>query len=141
MRSKWGGVTLGPSMTGKLILVAWPNGANIVHSLRLARTKSNPPEYSGGAKMLAIADGTYTNSSHWTSTFLCQGCITGSSLSFTAGAGSARLGWAMSTTSIQNAGSSTAKLGMHNAGNGGFNIDLSGAKNAKFAAWTQMAKG
>jgi cellobiose dehydrogenase (acceptor) len=140
MRAKWGGVTLGPSMTGKLIPVAWPNGDSVVSSLRLARTKTNPPEYSGGAKMVRINEGTYVNSTHWTYTFLCKGCITGSSLSFSASSANARLGWGISSTIVGNPGSSTARLGMHQAGTGTFNIDLSGAKHAKYGAWAEMAK-
>ena len=128
-------------MTGKLIPTAWPNGASVVSSLRLARSKSNPPEYSGAAKMVTIKEGTYVNGTHWTYTFLCQGCITGSSLSFAANSASARLGWGTSSMSVGNPGTSTAKLGMHNTGTGTFNIDLAGAKHEKYGAWAAMARG
>lgn len=113
MRAKWGGVTLCPSMTGKLIPTAWPNGGSVVSYLRLARLKANPPEYSGSAKMVTIKEGTYINGTHWTYTFLCKGCITGTSVSFGANLASARLGWGMSTMSVGNAGSPTARLGMY----------------------------
>jgi cellobiose dehydrogenase (acceptor) len=110
-------------MTGKLIPVAWLNGGSVVSSVRLGRSKSNPPEYSGAAKMIAIKEGTYVNGTHWTCTFLCPGCMTGSSLSFGANSVSARLGWVMPSMNVGNAGTSAAKLGMHNAGTGIFNID------------------
>lgn len=137
--SKWGGVPLGPQMTGKLILAAWPNGDSIVSSLRLARSKSNPPEYTGDAKMATIKEGTYVNATHWAYTFLCTKCITESSLTFSASSASARLGWAMSSREVQNPGTSAAKLGMHNAGTGTFNIELGGAKHDKYGAWAGMA--
>lgn len=32
---KWAGVVLGPGMNGNLLLVAWPNGNNLVGSARM----------------------------------------------------------------------------------------------------------
>jgi len=128
-------------MVGKLLPTAWPSGNGVVYSIRQARSKTNPPVYSGSAKMVVIPQGTYHNGTHWSITFLCRGCITGSSLSFNAGATSARLGWGMSTSSVSNAGSPTARLGAHRSGTGTFNIDLASAKNPKFSQWAQMAIG
>jgi cellobiose dehydrogenase (acceptor) len=126
-------------MTGKLITVFWPSGNSITHSIRLARTKNNPPEYTGGAKIVQIKEGTYTNGTHWTATFLCRGCITGSSLSFGAGDSNARLGWGISTQAVRNAASSNARLGMHAAGTGLFSMRLASAKSEKFSNWASKA--
>lgn len=98
--------------------------------------------------MLPIAKGTYVNSTHWVSTFLCSGCIDGSgALSFTVADTEAgketKLGWAWSSVNVANAGDPAASLGPHFGTNryGMMEWKLAEAKNGKFAEWAALAKG
>jgi cellobiose dehydrogenase (acceptor) len=129
-------------MVGPLLLVSYPNGPAFTNSIRLASRKSSPPEATGPFKIVPIASGSYTNDTHWVSTFLCSGCITGDAKSFSATGEKIQLGWAVGKTAVRSPADANSTLTSH-YGTQGVNIELSlaAAKSAKYGAWAALAKG
>lgn len=75
-----------------------------------------------------------------TYTFLCAGCITGNSLSFSASTSSIVIGWAMSAKTVTNPTSaSAATFVYHEQGYGDFGLTLSSAESASYPTWASMA--
>ncbi|KAE8379799.1 hypothetical protein BDV26DRAFT_154954 [Aspergillus bertholletiae] len=136
----WGGVSLSSSMTKALLIGAWPNGDSVVSSLREAQSYTNPDVYSGDASLEEIPDGTSTNSTHLTYTFLCRGCVVGAPTTFGKDMDSYFFGWALSKTSPKSPAASDATLNYHAAGFGSFQMVLSNAKSAKYSTWASKAK-
>lgn len=89
--------------------------------------------------MTPIEKGTFVNSTHMSYTFLCSGCITGDSLSFSNTATGASFGWAYSTEAMTDTTTSDATLTYHAAGYGAFGVTFSGAESAQYATWAAMA--
>ncbi|KAL3422294.1 GMC oxidoreductase [Phlyctema vagabunda] len=139
--SGYGGATLTGSMTGTLLVVAWPNGDEVVASVRETSGYTSPGVFSTStASLLPIANGTFVNSTHTSYTFLCSGCITGDAYSFNGTATDIVLGWAMSDSAVTNpASASGASLAYHNSGFGAFGVSLTAAKSASYATWAAMA--
>jgi hypothetical protein len=127
-------------MVGPLLLVAYPNDKAITNSVRLATRKSSPPQVSG-YKMIPIASGSYVNATHWVSTFVCEGCLTGDAKSFKAADAEGKFGWAVGSRAVATPGDANSTLTMH-AGAQGTNIvlDLAAAKSEKYATWAALAK-
>lgn len=135
----WGGVSLGGSMSGHLLVVAWPNGEEIVGSLREAASYATPPVYAGDATLSPISAGTFVNSTAFSYTFLCSGCITGDSKSFLANATSSIIGWAYSDSAVTTPSDATSVLTYHSAGFGLYGASISASQSADYATWAAMA--
>ena len=115
----WAGISLQEDMEGPLLLTAWPNGAEVVHSFRVARNEDDsPPVTTGAFKVLPIPTGTVVNASHMTFTFLCQNCIGDAKTGFTASdtAGDFQMGWALASRAVSDAADPAAVLPFHNSG-------------------------
>ncbi|KAK7428061.1 hypothetical protein QQZ08_005493 [Neonectria magnoliae] len=136
----YAGLSLTTSMAKSLLIVAWPNGESVVSSLRKATGYANPDVLDDDTVSLkTIASGTSVNDTAFTYTFLCEGCIKGDSTTFAATDDSPAIGWALSTTALDNPSAAGGALNYHSAGFGGFAIDLASAKSADYATWAALA--
>jgi cellobiose dehydrogenase (acceptor) len=136
----WGGFSLTSSMIGSLLVVAYPKDGKVVGSLRIATGYANPGFYTGGATLKPIAGGTSTNSTSFTYTFLCEGCVdSAGTLSFLPDDDTAPIGWAMSNVAL----TAEPALRTHTGGRGSFGVmdgfPLADARSAEFATWAALA--
>ncbi|WYZ46704.1 hypothetical protein EsH8_IX_000929 [Colletotrichum jinshuiense] len=137
-KGNWGAVSLKGGMLNGLLFVAWADGEDIKTSFRLGSAYANPDVYTATeVTATPIANGTFVNSTHFSYTFLCEGCINDKT-SLTGD--SPILGWAYSDTSPSPASDSTAALNYHSAGFGQFGLDIASAKSAKFEQWSKYAQ-
>jgi len=90
--------------------------------------------------MIPIANGTYTNATHFTYTFLCKGCILSDGTTFKATDTSARIGWAYSTKAPATKTSVTTTFSRHDT-QGSWSLDIPSAKSSKYATWALQANG
>ncbi|KAH7343061.1 hypothetical protein BKA65DRAFT_526989 [Rhexocercosporidium sp. MPI-PUGE-AT-0058] len=137
----YGGLTLTGSMTGSLLVVAWPNEGKVIASFRETSGYTSPPVYNNASLSLSpISKGTFVNSTHMSYTFLCGGCIMGNGLTFKAESETIVVGWAFSKTAPTNPSSAdSATFVYHDAGFGAFGLALNLAGSADYAAWAGMA--
>ncbi len=75
----WVGFDFGTTMAKNLLVVAWAHEGEAVASIRLANGYTAPSEYLGTASVRPIANDTFVNSTHFSYTYLCSGCVTESS--------------------------------------------------------------
>ncbi|OLN96707.1 Cellobiose dehydrogenase 1 [Colletotrichum chlorophyti] len=139
-KGNWGAVSLRGGMLNGLLFVAWADGKETIRtSFRLGTAYANPDVYTA-TKVSAtpIANGTFVNATHFSYTFLCEGCIIADKTSLTGE--SPILGWAFSDTSPSPASDPAAALNYHSAGFGQFGLDIAGAKSAKFEEWSKYAE-
>ncbi|OAL52711.1 FAD/NAD(P)-binding domain-containing protein [Pyrenochaeta sp. DS3sAY3a] len=134
----WAAVTLTGSMRNSLLVVSWPNGDDVVSSLRTTTGYSNPGVFDGTATIKPIAAGTSVNETGFTYTFLCEGCLI-EGKSFDASAETGILGWALSTTPPTAPSVASSALQYHDGGFGIYGFDLAGSKSAKFSSWAALA--
>lgn len=135
----WAGFDFGVEMADKLLLCAWPNGDTVMTSARIATGYTNPSVYTGNATFYMIEDGTYVNTTHYSATFLCSGCITNDDDTFLTTATTATLGWAYSSTAPTTPDDSSSALNYHSAGFGGFGMALSYAMSSEYDTWAALA--
>ncbi|KAH8648421.1 cellobiose dehydrogenase [Xylariales sp. PMI_506] len=135
----WGGFDFGTEMADRLLIIAWPNGDDVVVSAREATTYATPPVYSGNVTLYPIASGTYVNSTHYSATVLCSGCITGDDTTFSASDTEGTFGYAYSTTAVTDASDSSTALSYHSAGFGAWGMPLAYAMSSDYATWAATA--
>ncbi|GJC85451.1 cellobiose dehydrogenase [Colletotrichum liriopes] len=136
----WASVSLGGPMTNKLLLVVWPNGDSIQTSIRKASGYSNPDVVTdSGITLKPIESGTSINETAFTYTFVCEGCITGDTTTFTGTSDTTTFGWAYSTTALSDTASASVALNYHGAGFGLFGANLADAKSADYDTWAAKA--
>ncbi|KAI7778212.1 hypothetical protein LA080_002477 [Diaporthe eres] len=136
----WGAVSLAGSMLNHLLLVAWANGEEVVSSFRTAGAYANPAVYDATeVTAKPIADGTFVNSTHFSFTFLCEGCIVGGTTSFKATDETPVFGWALSAEDPTTPSDPTTAIPYHGAGFGLFGVSAADAQSAKFDTWAAMA--
>ncbi|KAK7973797.1 hypothetical protein PG989_015645 [Apiospora arundinis] len=134
----WAGFDFSSSMTGKMLLVAWPNGKNVIVSPRIATGYVTPSVYTGtDVKLSPIPKGTFVNDTHYSATFLCAGCINKDT--FTAADADGVFAYAYSTTAVTTPADPSSALSYHAAGFSGFGMKLADAKSADYAKWAAMA--
>ncbi|KAH8654467.1 hypothetical protein BGZ60DRAFT_532836 [Tricladium varicosporioides] len=134
----WAGVSLGGPMVGKLLIAAWPNSNAVVSTFRKATAKSNPPAATGSFTMTPIASGTFVNTTHFSYTFLCKGCILADGTTFKASGAAETIGWAHSTTAPTTPASASSALN-HHSSEGTVKVNVAGAQSAKFGTWAALA--
>jgi cellobiose dehydrogenase (acceptor) len=137
----WAGFTMGQSMTGNLMVVAWPHEGKIVSSFRLATGYTNPAVATGDFKMNPIPDGTYVNGTAFSYTFLCKNCISKdpeTGMVLYEAPSTNIVGWAFSATAPTSPASASAALNYH-TGFGAFGLPAADAQSAKFETWAAMA--
>ncbi|KAK6840105.1 hypothetical protein PG987_005971 [Apiospora arundinis] len=111
----WAGFDFSSSMTGKMLLVAWPNGKNVIVSPRIATGYVTPSVYTGtDVKLSPIPKGTFVNDTHYSATFLCAGCINKDT--FTAADADGVFAYAYSTTAVTTPADPSSALFYHAAG-------------------------
>ena len=91
--------------------------------------------------MTPIPDGTYTNDTAFSYTFLCSGCITGDDLSFSVTDDPAVLGYAWSNQAVTNPTSASSALTYHAAGFGAFGLPIADAQSSDYSTWAALASG
>ncbi|CAL3969300.1 unnamed protein product [Diplocarpon coronariae] len=137
----YGGITLTGSMTGSLLVVAWPNEGKVVASFRQTSGYSSPAVYTNSALSLSpIANGTFVNGTHTSYTFLCGGCIMGNALTFQASTANIIIGWSFSRTAPTSPSSAElATFVYHEAGFGSFGLAMTSATSADYPTWASYA--
>ena len=133
-------VSLGGPMANALLVTAWADGDKMVGSLRKASGYTNPsPVTDSSMGMYEISEGTAINSTGWQYTFLCKGCITDDSQSFTVDAEADVFGYALSKTALTDTSDASATLNYHGAAFGEYSHSLTDAKSADYATWAALA--
>lgn len=136
----WGAVSLAGGMLNHLLLVAWANGEEVVSTFRTAGAYANPDVYDATeVSAKPIADGTFVNSTHFSFTFLCEGCIVGGTTSFKPTDETPVFGWALSAEDPTTPSDPASAIPYHAAGFGLFGVSAAGAQSAKFDTWAAMA--
>ncbi|KAF1351525.1 choline dehydrogenase [Lizonia empirigonia] len=138
----WAGFSMGQSMTGNLLVVAWPNEGEIVSSFRKATGYTNPAVSTGDFTMSPIPDGTYVNDTAFSYTFLCKNCISddvATGLVIYDAPSTNVVGWAMSSDPLTDPATASSTLTYHSAGFGAFGLPMSNATSVDFETWAAMA--
>ncbi|KAK7189588.1 hypothetical protein DPSP01_001582 [Paraphaeosphaeria sporulosa] len=136
----WGAVSLGGGMLNHLLLVAWANGEEVVSTFRTAGAYANPAVYDATkVSALPIANGTFVNSTHFSYTFLCEGCIVGGDTTFKATDDPPVLGWALSSGNPTTPSDPASELPYHDAGFGLYGQPIAAAQSADFETWASWA--
>lgn len=136
----WGAIALGPGMTGRLLLVAWPNDDEIVSTFRYTSAYSNPDVYTNSTlSALPIANGTFVNSTHFSFTFLCEGCVIGGSTTFDFSAGSGAIGYAVSSSNPTTPSDPASALVYHDVGANIYLANFTAAESADYETWASWA--
>jgi hypothetical protein len=115
----WAGISLQEDMVDPLLLVAWPNGNEVVTSFRIARNEDDsPPEVTGDFSIVQIPEGTVVTADKMVFTFLCQNCLDDGQLSFSPQntQGKFGMGWALADRAVSDPADSAAELPFHNVG-------------------------
>ena len=139
--SGWIGADLGAPMVNELLIVAYPSGSKVVSSFRKASAYANPPVYSGNLSLalLPIAKGTSVTGNSFTYTFVCQGCITNTAMSFSSTEAGTVFGWALSNITVATPSSPSSPLNFHTHGYGDYGVNLTEAKSPNYAQWAALA--
>ena len=136
----WGGVSLGGEMTSTLLFCAWTSGQKIVTSFREATAYATPAVYSAtNVTASPIANGTFINSTHFSYTFLCSGCILGNSTTFNSDATNSELGYAVSATNPTDPTDPGTAFSYHSEGYGEYNMAFVNATSPTFSKWARFA--
>ncbi|KAI0261221.1 cellobiose dehydrogenase [Gloeopeniophorella convolvens] len=72
LAAKWVGLAIAGAMIGDPLLVAWPNGNQVVSTVRMATDYIQPVAYNGVT--ITNLPSTGVNSTHWSWVFHCQNC-------------------------------------------------------------------
>lgn len=136
----WAGFSMGQSMVGNLLAVAWPSNGEVVSSFRLATGYTSPATTTGSFSMSPIPKGTFVNETAFSYTFLCSKCISEDpATGFVISPDFNIIGWAQSEDGLTDPSSASVALTYHNAGFGAFGMPLDDAKSADFEKWAALA--
>jgi cellobiose dehydrogenase (acceptor) len=134
----WCAISLGGSMNTKLLVVAYPNGDEVITDLKWATGYANPLPYTGNAEISQISSS--VNATHFRVVYKCQNCLTwsqdGSSGALLTTASYYYLGWAHGTSAPANgACADNTVLAQHDTfglwgGTPGANLN-----HAEFSTW------
>ncbi|EKM53326.1 uncharacterized protein PHACADRAFT_259608 [Phanerochaete carnosa HHB-10118-sp] len=130
IEAQWIGIALGGEMIGDLLLVAWPNGNEIVSSTRWATDYIQPIAYTGQATLTTLSE-TKVNSTHWQWVFRCQGCTewnNGEGIDVTS---EGVLAWAFSNVAVDDPSDAESTFSEH-TDFGFFGIDYSSAHSSNY---------
>ncbi|KAJ5822840.1 Cellobiose dehydrogenase cytochrome [Penicillium robsamsonii] len=137
----WCGVSLGGTMTDSLLLLAYPNGEDILTSFRYTTEYHKPDVYTGNAKLTQISSA--INATHYSLIFRCSNCLQwtqgGASGNATTSAGLVNLGWVQSFAAPGNPGCpSDISLHYHDNGHNIWAATLKNAPNKSYTDWTKL---
>ncbi|KAK0742899.1 hypothetical protein B0T18DRAFT_172393 [Schizothecium vesticola] len=124
--SGWGALSLGPTMRGPLLLVAWPDSTS--STVRIAprvatsyAVDGTVPYTATAVTLTPIPKGTYFNATHLVATFVCAGCVNTGRDAFDTAGGSATGGlfsYAYSMVAVRDPGDEGTLLSSHVGGGG-----------------------
>ncbi|KAL9074413.1 MAG: hypothetical protein Q9157_004394 [Trypethelium eluteriae] len=136
----WGAVSLGGAMTNTLLFTAWTSNNKIMTSFREATAYATPPVYTATTVTASpIANGTFINTTHFSCTFLCSGCILGNSVTFGSDATNSELGYAVSATNPTDPTDPGTAFSYHDEGYGEYNMAFVNATSPQYATWASWA--
>ncbi|KAH0255576.1 FAD/NAD(P)-binding domain-containing protein, partial [Aureobasidium melanogenum] len=135
----WAGLDLSAQMANHILVVAWPDGDKVMSSVREATGYTTPPVYTGNVTTTPIANGTFVNSTHFSYTFVCNGCITGESDSFPNTVKGNAFGWAYSSDAPAKPSAADTALNMH-SGFGAFAVIFANSSSASYDTWASWAE-
>ncbi|KAI5801165.1 cellobiose dehydrogenase-like protein [Geopyxis carbonaria] len=133
----WSGVSLGGGMTNNLLLVSWVNGEEIMSSFRFTAAYEAPTIYSGDAKATTMYSS--VNTTHFSWTFHCEGCVTWTDGGFDPTGSVAVMGYAISSDAVSDTTASDTTLLYHDAGMGQWGMNVADAQSADYASWLAAA--
>ncbi|KAI4843507.1 FAD/NAD(P)-binding domain-containing protein [Aureobasidium sp. EXF-8845] len=135
----WAGLDMSAQMANHILIVAWPNGEEVMASVREASGYTTPPVYTGNVTTTPIANGTFVNSTHFSYTFVCNGCITGDEDSFPSTVKGNAFGWAFSDDAVAKPSAADTALNMH-SGFGAFAVIFANSSSASYDTWASWAE-
>ncbi|KAH0290481.1 FAD/NAD(P)-binding domain-containing protein [Aureobasidium namibiae CBS 147.97] len=135
----WAGLDMSAQMANHILVVAWPDGDNVRSSVREASGYTTPPVYTGNATTTPIANGTFVNSTHFSYTFVCNGCITGDDDSFPSTVKGNAFGWAFSDDAVAKPSVLDTALNMH-SGFGAFAVIFANSSSSSYDTWASWAE-
>ncbi|EPS40417.1 hypothetical protein H072_5775 [Dactylellina haptotyla CBS 200.50] len=138
--NRWAGVSLGGPMNGPTLIVAWPNGNDVVTSFRTASNWIEPtPLTPTGATLTKM--NVAVNSTHWSLTFRCINCNTWASGSLDLTGAAAVFGYAQSPYSVVTPSSPDSSLQPHDNSFANYGLPLTSARSANYATWIAQYPG
>lgn len=136
----WTSLSLSPGKSSNLMIAAWPNDQNIVSSFREATNYAAPYTPSGSSiSRTSITKGTFVNETHYSYTFLCQGCLTVAPNFQGSNTISTAVGWSISTETLSEVADANGPLTYYNEGNDVFAVTFKNAQSSDFATWARQA--
>ncbi|KAL1757668.1 cellobiose dehydrogenase [Schizophyllum commune] len=135
----WVGVSPKGTMLNSLLLVAWANGGEVVHSARIASGYVLPTPLEG--PVITDLPSTTVNATHWKWVYRCQNCTTwdGGSLDPT---GSGAPAWAYSTKAVDDPSDPDSDFAQHtDFGFYGLDFASAHAAQADYDNWAAGGTG
>lgn len=142
----WGGIDFGASMTGPLMVVAWPNTAKD-NTVMISPRVATGYEIDNGANaykanpitITQIPDGTFVNDTHVSATFVCGGCLNADS--FGAENTTATFAYAYAYDPVADPADPDTTLSDHTANGepyGAFGVTVAQAKSGEYSNWAAL---
>lgn len=140
----WAGFSMGPTMTGNLLLVTWPNGKQVMGSFRFATGYVQPEIYTGNATFTIISQ--TVTSTGYDVIFRCRNCWTwsqdgqdGSQIPPTPTDANLAMGWAQHTTLPTNPADVDSLVDQHAFYDIGVIGNIGSARNSAYSSWVGLA--
>lgn len=144
----WGGIDFGASMTGPLMVVAWPNTAKD-NTVMISPRVATGYEIDNGANayktnpitITQIPDGTFVNDTHVSATFVCGGCLNADS--FGAANTTATFAYAYAYDPVADPADPDTALSDHTANGepyGAFGVTVAQAKSGEYSTWAALTE-
>ncbi|KAL2863142.1 uncharacterized protein BJX67DRAFT_390801 [Aspergillus lucknowensis] len=141
--SGWCGISLGGSMLDSLLLVAYPQGDNVLTSFRIASDYAMPDVYTGDAKLTQISWS--VDPTGFTVLFRCQGCFSweqdGTAGNASTSASRLLLGWAQAEENPTDGACPDDMSLMQHEGQSIWNAELdANATSSMYDSWAELAR-
>ncbi|KAI1798304.1 cellobiose dehydrogenase [Ganoderma leucocontextum] len=136
--AKWIGLAFGGAMIGDLLLVAWPNGNDIVASTRYATAYTQPTAYAGPT--LTTLPSSSVNSTHWKYVFRCQDCTSWQGGGGISPTGTGVFAWAYSNVGVDDPSDPNSTFQEH-TDFGFYGINFPDAQNSNYQNYLQGNPG
>lgn len=144
----WGGIDFGASMTGHLMVAAWPNTAKD-NTVMISPRIATGYEIDNGANVYKanpititqIPEGTFVNDTHVSATFVCGGCLNADS--FGAANATATFGYAYAYDPVADPADPDTALSDHTANGepyGAFDVTIAQAQSGEYSTWAAMTE-
>ncbi|KAJ6264355.1 hypothetical protein Dda_0500 [Drechslerella dactyloides] len=138
--NRWAGISLGGPMNGPTLLVAWPNGNDVVTSFRTASNWLEPtPLTPAGAALTKMF--VYQNTTHWSLTFRCVNCNTWATGSLDLSGAAAVFGYSQSPYSVNTPSDPNSGLQPHDNAFANYGLGLTAARSSNYASWIASYPG